>query len=133
VLFTVNSRHARLLSTVNGNTTSGSSSLCHPRKKSKIYIYIWVLYKTPNTSPTWNNRGIFMNAPKLEGEPRSHYMVMGFAKACSKVWSKSVSTNAPSTKCMLWLSCGWTSSELLSSFTLVIHFVRSRWCPYVGR
>jgi hypothetical protein len=33
---------------------------------------------------------------------------------------------APSTGCLLWLSCGWSSTELLPSFILVTHSVRSR-------
>jgi hypothetical protein len=33
---------------------------------------------------------------------------------------------APSTGCLLWLSCGWSSTQLLPSFILVTHSVRSR-------
>jgi len=41
--------------------------------------------------------------------------------------SEPAPTNASSTGCLLWLSCGWTSStELIFGFTLVTHLVRSR-------
>ncbi len=40
--------------------------------------------------------------------------------------SEPASTSAPSTGCLLLLSCGWTSSELIFGFTLVTNSVGNR-------
>ncbi len=40
--------------------------------------------------------------------------------------SEPAPTNAPSTGCLLWLSCEWSSTELPPSFILVTLSVRSR-------
>jgi len=42
-------------------------------------------------------------------------------------------TNAPSTECPLWLSCGWSSTKLLPGFILVTRSKRSKSNMYTGK
>lgn len=39
--------------------------------------------------------------------------------------SEPMPTSTPFTRCPLWFNCGWTLTELTSSFTLVTHPIRS--------
>jgi hypothetical protein len=47
-------------------------------------------------------------------------------QALSKGHSEPAPTSSPSTGCLLWLSCGWSSTELLFGFILVTHSINSR-------
>jgi hypothetical protein len=107
--------------------------LVPPKEKNLNPVYIWVLYRTPKQLTNFGTAQVYLWTHQSPyGEPSSHYVVMGITKA----WSRSranQSTSAPSIGCLLWLSSGWTSGELLSNFTLVSHSVRSGCCPFVGR
>jgi hypothetical protein len=81
------------------------------------------LYDTKISHQLWNSPGIFMNTPKLVGWTQLSLRGNGHYQGMFQVQIKSVSTSAPSTGCLLWLSCGWTSSELLYNYTLASHSV----------
>ncbi len=56
--------------------------------------------------------------------------VVVFYKALVHTWEIELHSlarvNEPSTGCPLWCTCGWTSTELISSFTSITHTIRSR-------
>jgi len=49
------------------------------------------------------------------------------------VWTSLNEQSPSSTRCSLWLSCGWTSPKLMFGFTLVINCVRSKSYTCIGR
>jgi hypothetical protein len=86
MLLTIDSHHARLLSTIDGSTTSGSNSLSHPRKKSKTYIYGSFTGHQKQVTNLEQSRYIYECTKAGMVNPNLiMYVVMGFARACSKV------------------------------------------------
>jgi len=47
--------------------------------------------------------------------------------------SEPTPTSAPSTGCLLWFNCGWSSTELLFGCILVTHSIKSRFNIETGK
>jgi hypothetical protein len=62
--------------------------------------------------------------PKLVIRNKNWTHVTSYSK--KEGHNEPTSTNAPSTRCMLLLSCGWTSTELIFGFTFVTNSVGNR-------
>jgi hypothetical protein len=78
-------------------------------------------------------RGCWFTSQVQLTEPLAGSSCLGLGKVC---WSEPAPTNAPSTRCTrcpLPISCGWTLPGLISGFTLVTYFVRSRSYIWVDR
>ncbi len=108
----------RMMKEMNFHFDTFKKSLQTNWKCSKIRGCVGRVFHAPNIS------GGNLNSVYLL-ESLHEVVVWG---AQSHAWAKvnQHPTSAPSIWCPWWLNFGWTSTELISDFTFVTHFVRSR-------